>query len=529
MKIVEKKEDGMKERIVEIESGKLQGIFGYDPRITVFKGVPYAAPPVGELRWRAPQPVEKWEGVRLASEYGPMAMQQTPGADPDDFWTKELHPAGPEFQMSEDCLYLNVFTPAKKGDEHLPVLVYIHGGGLTGGYPYEIEFDWEHMARKGIIVVAIAYRLGVFGFLSHPLLQEEHPEDPLGCYGHLDQMAALQWVHRNIEAFGGDPEKVTIAGQSAGAGSVMTLLSADEGQDVFRAAIVQSGIFFNFKDAPNGRGNTTPEKALKNGEDFFNALGVKTLEEARAVDAQKMQDFLAESWKNGNGFSFSVPIDGKFVKESSENALKRDHWGDRSVIFGYNRGEADLFKRINGDKIPETLEDLKIAAESFGDRKEDFLKITNCVTDADVKALGDLPAYNTLEISASLAGAIRDRQGHCTYIYEFDVDIPGEDQPGSFHGAELCFAYDALARTWRPFTGKHYDMARMINSYWINFIKSGDPNGLTNFGESLPVWKKYTEKEPARILFTTEEAKTIPASTDPLTKIRMECNMSPVE
>ena len=151
----------MDKRRVTIESGELQGCFGWDPRITVFKGIPYAAPPIGDLRWRAPQPVEKWDGVRIADNYGPMSIQDVPGLDPKEFWTKELHPAGPEFEMSEDCLYLNVFTPAKIGNEKLPVLVYIHGGGLMGGYPYEIEFDWEHVARKGIVVVAVAYRLGI--------------------------------------------------------------------------------------------------------------------------------------------------------------------------------------------------------------------------------------------------------------------------------------------------------------------------------------------------------------------------------
>ena len=243
----------MKDRRVCIESGLLQGIFGYDPRITVFKGVPYAKPPVGELRWRAPQPVEPWEGVRMACEYGPMSVQDVPGLDPNEFWTKELHPAGPEFEMSEDCLYLNVFTPAKKGNEKLPVLVYIHGGGLMGGYPYEIEFDWEHMARKGIVVVTVAYRLGLLGFFSHPELSEEAPDDPKGAYGYLDQLAAIQWTARNIAAFGGDPEKITIAGQSAGAGSVLTHLSSPMSQPYFRAAIVQSGIIMPFKDTA-GRG-----------------------------------------------------------------------------------------------------------------------------------------------------------------------------------------------------------------------------------------------------------------------------------
>ena len=215
----------MEKRRVTIESGELQGCFGWDPRITVFKGIPYAAPPIGDLRWRAPQPVEKWDGVRIADNYGPMSIQDVPGCDPKEFWTKELHPAGPEFEMSEDCLYLNVFTPAKTGNEKLPVLVYIHGGGLMGGYPYEIEFDREHVARKGIVVVAVAYRLGILGFLSHPWLSAEHPDEPKGNYGYLDQLAAIKWTGRNIAAFGGDPEKITIAGQSAGAGSVLAQLS----------------------------------------------------------------------------------------------------------------------------------------------------------------------------------------------------------------------------------------------------------------------------------------------------------------
>lgn len=519
----------MKDRMVEIESGKLQGIFGYDPRITVFKGVPYAAPPVGDLRWKAPQPVEKWDGVRLAAEYGPMAMQPTPGANPDDFWTKELHPAGPEFKMSEDCLYLNVFTPAKKGDEHLPVLIYIHGGGMIGGYPYEIEFDWEHMARKGIVVVAIAYRLGIFGFLSHPWLQAEQPDEPMGCYGHLDQMAAIAWVHRNIEAFGGDPNRVTIAGQSAGAGSVMTLLSAEEGNDLFQGAIIQSILACNFKDAPNSRPVTTPEMALAAGEKFMKDFGPKSLEEARAVPARVIQDFINEAGKLGfgHGYGFPAPVDGRFIKETAENALKRDHWGKRDVMIGYTRGESRPFQRINGDRFPETMEELNKAAETYGEKKDEYLAAAGCKTDEDVKSLMYNPAYMVLEASASLAASIREEQGYHTYLYEFDVDIPGEDNPGSFHGSELSFAYDALARSWRPFTGKHYDAARIISSYWVNFVKNGDPNGCTNYGEPLPEWKEYKEENPTRVLFTINGVEAIPCPNDKLAKLRREYNTDP--
>ena len=216
----------MKNLQVTVEEGKIRGIHGWDPRVAVFRGIPYAAPPVGELRWRAPEPPEKWEGVRVADTYGPIACQPVPGSRPEEFWTREIHPTGQEFEMSEDCLYLNIYTTARTGKEKLPVLIYIHGGGFKGGYPYEVEFDWEHMAKKGIVAVSIAYRLGVLGFLAHPWLSEESPDEAKGNYGTLDQLAALKWVKRNIAAFGGDPDKITIAGQSAGAMSVQNLMTS---------------------------------------------------------------------------------------------------------------------------------------------------------------------------------------------------------------------------------------------------------------------------------------------------------------
>ena len=496
----------MEKRKVRIESGELQGIFGYDPRITVFKGIPYAAPPVGALRWRAPQPVKPWEGVRLAAEYGPMAVQNVPGLDPKEFWTKELHPAGPEFEMSEDCLYLNVFTPAKKGDEKLPVLLYIHGGGLQGGYPYEIEFDWEHMARKGIVVVTIAYRLGLFGFLSHPWLSEEAPEDPKGSYGYLDQLAAIKWTYRNIEAFGGDPEKITIAGQSAGAGSVLTQLSSPMAKPYFRAAIVQSGIIMPFRDTAGSGRNSTVESAEKAGEAFFKAANFGSLEEARAVDALKLHEMNKSLSPDGRGFRFSPPIDGIFQTETSVSALRNDHWGDKPVIFGYTTDELGMFNRFSG-KLPQSMAELEACAEVYGDRKEAFLEACGCSTDEDVKNLGDSDAFCALVCSTIMAGKIRADQGRKSWLYEFGVQIPGEDNPGVYHGAELPFAYDALARMWRPYQGWHYDMARIVSSYWVNFIKTGDPNGLTNYGEALPEWHEFTLKNPKQMVFSTTAAE----------------------
>jgi len=503
---------------VKIDSGELQGIFGYDPRITVFKGVPYAKPPVGELRWRAPQPVEPWEGVRVCSEYGPISMQKVPGGDPNEFWTKELHPAGPEFEMGEDCLYLNVFTPARNGDEKLPVLVYIHGGGLTGGYPYEIEFDWEHMARKGIVVVTVAYRLGMLGFLSHPWLSAESPDDPVGCYGYLDQLEAIKWTKRNIAVFGGDPDRITIAGQSAGAGSVMTQLSTPMGKGLISGAIVQSGVILPFKDLSGGRSrNSTVEDAEKAGEEFFEKCGFKSLEEARACPAQAIFDKAVEL-----GARFSPPIDGKFLCETSTDAMINDHWGDIPVIFGYNSGEIKMFNRFSG-VLPQTLDELNELAERYGSRKEEFLKLADCKTDEDVKKFVDQDGFMAMVISAYASGQIRAKQGHKAYLYEFDHAIPGEDNPGVYHGAELPFAYDALARMWRPYTGKSYDMARIMSSYWVNFISTGDPNGVSTFGEELPRWDPCTPDSMTQMIFT-DKAEQVPVCLDELMKLRCENN-----
>lgn len=489
----------MKDRIVRTEAGEIRGIFGYDPRITVFKGVPYAAPPVGELRWRAPQPPVKWEGIREAFEYGPMSIQDTPGLDPEDFWSRELHPAGTEFEMSEDCLYLNIFTPAKNGNEKYPVLVYIHGGGYRGGYPYEIEFDWEHMARKGIVCVGIQYRLGVLGFLAHPWLSAEYPEEPKGNYGLQDQLAAIQWVKRNIEAFGGDPERITIAGQSAGAGSVQSLLASPMARGTFSGAIIQSGITIPFKDTIDPLTAHTLERAEKTGADFFEKAGIKSLEQARNIPALELNEIDHRCMESG--IHFQPTVDHIFLKESAFEAMYHNNWAQVPVIAGYNAGEVKMFNRFAG-KLPETLEQLETYAERYGMRKEEFLACAGCQKDADVVNLFDSAAFTSLIVSARTAAYVRAGQGNTTYLYEFNCDIPGEDDPGAFHGAELWFAYDSMGRSWRPFTGKHYDMSRQISSYWVNFVKTGNPNGKTNFGEELPVWEPFGREKTMQMCFT---------------------------
>ena len=229
-------------RQVTTENGQVRGIEAADPRITAFKGIPFAAPPVGENRWRAPQPCQNWGGVREAYRFAPIAVQDTPGVG-TDIYCREWH-VDPGIDMDEDCLYLNVWTGAKNADEKRPVLVWFYGGGLQWGYPAEMEFDGERLARRGIVVVTVNYRINVFGFLAHPQLTSEQPDAPCN-FGSLDQQAGLKWVVRNIAAFGGDPANITIAGQSAGGGSVLSQMACPDNHGLFQKAVVMSAMIRN--------------------------------------------------------------------------------------------------------------------------------------------------------------------------------------------------------------------------------------------------------------------------------------------
>lgn len=505
----------MKDLLVETEAGKLQGVHGWDPRIAVYRGIPYAAPPIGNLRWRAPEPVKRWDGIKIANEYGPIACQPVPGCDPEEFWTREIHPTGPEFRMSEDCLYLNVYTPARTGKESLPVLVYIHGGGFKGGYPYEVEFDWEHMARRGIVVVAIAYRLGVLGFLAHPWLSEESPEMPKGNYGTLDQLAALRWVHKNIEAFGGNPEKITIAGQSAGAMSVQNLITSPMTDVQLQGAIIESSVSVDFAEVEERK--VTLKKAEETGKLFFDKTGINSLEEARNISAQKL--IWMEDKILGSGIHFEPVVDHIIIQENNFEAYLKDHCQKIPVLAGYNRTEAMSF----AGPFRKKWEDLKSFYEyatGYGKKTDEFLKLCNVETDVAAQKLALNDAFLDLVTGARLFGYIQDSQNRKSYLYEFNADIPGEDHTGSYHGSEMWFAYDSLARSWRPFTGKHYDLARKVSSYWINFIKNGDPNGKDNIGEELPEWKAFTESNEFVMEFTDRPVRSA-VKVDPLMKFRI--------
>ena len=490
-------------RQVKTENGWVRGIEAADPRITSFKGIPFAAPPVGKNRWKAPQPCENWAGIRDASRFAPISMQWIPGLG-DDIYCREWH-VDPEIPMGEDCLYLNVWTPAKKTEEKLPVLVWFFGGGLQCGYPAEMEFDGERIARRGIVVVTVNYRVGVLGFLTHPELSKEQPEAPAN-FGNLDQQAGLRWVQRNIAAFGGDPAKVTIAGQSAGGGSVMSQVACPDNAGLFRNAVVMSAMIFDpYLRREVGR----PEKlkdAEKKGEEFFDFLGVKSLKEARAMDAVTLQRSYEKYMENHIPF-FTVQ-DDLFCVGDPIALYREGKCVDVAMMAGNTGGE---FLNAIDAKDEKELE--AEARRLFGEKAESFLAIPESREKKD--GLGFAPVSG---IECTVKGLLKDvaKSGRRGWCYLFDPDMPGWDNPGTFHSSDLWFWFETLAKCWRPFVGRHYDLARQMCDYFCNFIKAGDPNGKDLNGENLPRWESWTEGTPCTMHFLRDGAKPVTELLPPL-------------
>ena len=448
-------------RTVETKCGKIEGQPAADPRITAFKGIPFAKPPVGDLRFHAPVPVEKWEGTLNAYKFAPIAVQPTPYYDPNDLYCREWS-VDRDQPMSEDCLYLNVWTPAKEANEKLPVYVWIYGGGWQTGFTAEMEFDGERMARRGIVVVSLCYRLNMFGFMSHPEITAENPEEP-GNFGLLDQRMAMQWVKDNIEAFGGDSNNITIGGQSAGGGSVLCQIAkgteGKNGEKLYNRAIVHSGLFYS-PDGSFFRQKTLTE-AEQCGVDFFNFCGVKSLAEIRKLDT----DTLRKKWDEYGGFQKSIatwtPIrDEKFVKVDFLDGIKNGTVPPVPLMIGHTTDEF-LAQNEKG----ETIRPLAIAVEKYQEMCEE------------------------------------KKYSVPNYYYVFDVPIPGWDNPGTFHSVDLWFWFESLAKCWRPFKGVHYDVSRQMCNYLCNFVKNGNPNGKDSDDTELPQWNAYTSSSKEKMLF----------------------------
>lgn len=480
-------------RIVETENGTVRGIEAADPRITAFKGIPFAAPPVGENRWREPQPCKNWEGVKECYRFAPISVQDTPGVG-DGLYDREWH-VDKDIEMSEDCLYLNVWTNAKTPDDKLPVVVWFFGGGLQWGYPAEMEFDGERVARRGVVVVSVNYRINVFGFLSHPEITAQQPDAPAN-FGNLDQQAGLKWVIRNIAAFGGDPENITIAGQSAGGGSVLSQIAAPSSKGLFKRAIIQSAFIRNPYDGSDIGTPEPIESAEKNGENFFEFMGVHSLEEARKLDAFYIRSKYAE-YAQSHPRMFTV-LDNKFCIGTPTDVYNSNKELQIPILAGNTEDEFPNF--INAKDENEYRIKVK---EIMGASAEEFFKFPEA-TKHDGN--GNYARVSGIECTAKTVALTKEKQKDAApfYYYRFAPEIPGWDHPGTFHSVELWFFFETLAKCWRPFNGKHYDLARQMCNYWCNFIKTGNPNGEDHDGTMMVEWKPYTEADKCSMIFTTD-------------------------
>ena len=456
-------------RTAVTENGTVRGLPADDPRVTVYKGIPFAAPPVGENRWKAPAPAQDWEGERKCYEFGPISMQDQPGVG-DDIYCREFH-VDPDIPVSEDCLYLNIWTGAKNTNEKLPVLLWIYGGAFQWGYTSEMEFNGERLARKGIIVVSAAYRLGVFGFLAHRELTKEDPEHPSN-FGLLDQQAALAWVYRNIEAFGGDPENITLAGQSAGGASVSLAMANSDNLKMIKKAAIFSGMInnpFYPDDIISPRNILMMEE---NGRAFLEFIGCATIRDARGIDAQKLRDLYAEYAKTHPRF---VPcIDNEYVKEDPYELYMTGKMPAIPVMTGYTKDE--FFDNLPAGADTNERKNAEILADIF---EKNGRKTINIV-------------QNTVRNIAK--AHVRRRVSSPMYTYKFTPSIPGYDDPGCFHSCDLWFFFENVPKCWRPYNGFHYALSKRMSDYWTNFIRTGDPNGTGYDGEQLPVWKKCSSE-----------------------------------
>jgi para-nitrobenzyl esterase len=434
---------------VRIKYGEISGI--EKEEYTIFKGIPYAKPPIGNLRWKAPQEPDCWEGVLQAEEFSKKAIQDgKDGVDFNSFYGKEFH-SMPEYEVeqSEDCLYLNVWTPIVENAEKLPVMVWFHGGGFMAGYGSEMEFDGAAICNKNTILVTVNHRLGIFGFLAHPWLTADSSYDGSGNYGFLDQIAALKWVKENIACFGGDPFNVCIFGQSAGCMSIEMVSSSPLAKGLFQKAILQSGIIFMEK----GFGGLSLREAEDVGIQCLEELHANNLEELRNIPADRIfeagANYMGKLMKEGQPPVVFVPvIDNYFLLKRSKDYLADGTISDIPYMVG------------------STSEDLGGGKIKVGESENSIYE--GCLKWAQHRNVtSNQPAY----------------------VYYFTRKLPGSDD-GAFHSAELWYVFGTLDRCWRPFTEEDKELSERIIQYWTNFAKSGNPNGT-----DLIEWKAYKTEQ----------------------------------
>jgi len=483
---------------VKTSNGILESTSAPKDGVRNFKGIPFAQPPVGDLRWREPRAVKNWTGARNADQFGPRCMQRTsPGAD---YWFRSNG-------MSEDCLYLNVWTSAKSGNERLPVLVYIFGGGFQNGDGSEPRYDGESMARRGMVAVSVNYRTNIFGFFVHPELTKESPHNAAGNYGLLDQVAALLWVQKNIAAFGGDPKHVTIAGESAGSISVSALMASPLSKNLMAAAIGESGAAIS----------SLPPQPLADAEQkgvkFAAAAGVNTLAALRAMTAEQIQEAAAKAV----GVRFSTAMDGYFLSRPLTESFEAGEQAKVPLLEGSNTQEQAARSVLgSGDPTPDTLADA--IRKFYGDKAEPVVKAyAASSTDEVYEAATHLASARFISYGTWKWAELQMKTGGkpvYRYLYAHPrpayLGMPGESLPaapapgrggngdsgagaqptaprGAAHSAEIQYAMGNLdldkRYTWEP---ADYEVSKTMQAYFVNFIKTFNPNG-----SGLPNWPAY--------------------------------------
>jgi len=468
---------------VKIDSGTITGTTSANPDVRVFKGIPFAAPPLGTNRWRAPQPVPPWTTVRAATEYGPRCTQGGPGGP--------NAPTPPP--TSEDCLYLNVWTTADSASAKRPVMLWIYGGGFFGGAGSEPRYGGEGLANKGAVVVTINYRLGSLGFFAHQDLSAESEHKVSGNYGMLDAIAALQWVQRNIAAFGGDPANVTIFGESAGANMVATLVGSPVAKGLFQRAIAQSGAWMGLAMAPMN----TLARAQDSGAKALEDSGAKSIAQLRALPATEVFQKI-----RGGG----LVVDGWLVPEDLSLTYNASRQSAVDLLVGSNRDEGTFFQRPGLTAEQFTGQ----AKQRFGVLADGYLKMYPAGDDEQtvksyLASFSDEAAWHMRKFAE-----LQAKRGGKTYVYYFTrvpPSLPDRPSRGATHVAEISYMFNNLA-PGQAWTDIDIRLAETMSRYWVNFARSGDPNG-----PGLPAWPAYHDAMSSKVQVLGDSVTTESATT----------------
>jgi para-nitrobenzyl esterase len=472
----------------KVTGGEVQGVV--TEGISIFKGIPFAAPPIGDLRWKAPAPVKAWTGIKKAGAFGRACMQAA-------------NSMGNTAPVSEDCLYLNVWTPAKKPGEKIPVIFWIYGGGYSGGSTSISMYDGMGFAKREVVLVSVAYRVGPFGFLAHPELSRESGKGS-GTYGIQDMIAGLKWVKANIAQFGGDPSNVTIFGHSAGGGAVSILAASPVAKGLFHRVICMSGGSFaplqTSNQAGPGMGIPTLELAESRGEEFLKKLGATHIKAARALSAEEIQ----KSAGSGMGGGFRPAADRYIIPRDLYSLYQAGRFNDTPILLG-NTSEEAASMGGNRNVTPEDFE--KQIKTQYGHYADTILSVYPHSTDAEAAKASRGVRQSSSAWNTWTWALLQSQKGKGkAFEYLFDYH-PGTTDVGSGHGSDVPYAFQTLAggRGGAP-KPEDLKISDMISSYWVNFAKNGDPNR-----PGLPKWPAFAENDLKVMVFdAAPSARALP-------------------